>query len=524
MLANKSQIIKKVCPKCGKVAVEKSHVTFRSVVLVNLECGHTVAQEKLGHKDYSKIVSSDGKTLMPFQIEGVKFVEDANGCALIADEQGLGKTVQDLAFLGLHPECFPVVHVTKTSLTTQMYWEIMRWLENMLGRKPLVQIIKSGKEMALPGFDFYVVSYDMLKNDNMFMMADYKTVVFDECQAIKNHLSGRAKAAQKVAKNAQFRIGLSGTPIKNNAGEYFTILNILKPERFSNYDKYLKTFCDTYDGGWGTKVGGITNMDLFREMTNDFIIRRTQEEVLPDLPKMSRRFHHVELDPKFNAAYASALQELDDLFYKDEEEDATTAIIAIMTKMRRITGLSKVFECVDFVTDHLERTDRKITIFLHHHDVATLLEIELKKLCDKLNIHAPLSLNSSLDGDGRARVVDTFKNDVQSRIMIASTLASGEGLNLQFCQDAIMLERQWNPANEEQAEKRFHRIGQALPVVVTYMLAAGTIDEKFTELVEQKRAIVANTLDGKELDWSETGLLKELASVLVTTGREKWRL
>tara|TARA_R110000868_G_scaffold16913_1_gene74928 strand:+ start:6902 stop:8470 length:1569 start_codon:yes stop_codon:yes gene_type:complete len=519
-----STIIKKKCPTCGKTAIEKSRMKFGAKLFVNLECGHSISDEQLLGADYSKIVSNDGKTLMPFQVNGVKFVESANGRALIADEQGLGKTVQDLGFLGLHPECFPVVHVTKTTLTTQMYWEVQRWLKNLLGRDVLVQVIKSGKEMALPGFDFYVLSYDMLKNENMFMMADYKTVVFDECQAIKNHTSGRAKAAQKIASTAQFVIGLSGTPIKNNAGEYFTILNILHPERFPSYQRFLTKYCDTYDGMYGTKIGGLSNVEQFRMDTDDFIIRRTQEEVLPDMPKLSRRFHHVELNSKFNAAYAQTIAELDSLLYSDEEDDTMTAMIAIMTKMRRITGLSKALECVDFVEDHIESTGRKITLFLHHHDVAELLVMKLNDALLRRGLNPVLNLHSGLNSEQRHKMVTDFEHDAKSLVMVASTLASGEGLNLQFCNDAVMLERQWNPANEEQAEKRFHRYGQTRPVTITYMLASETIDEYFTELVEQKRAIVANTLDGKELDWNEQGLLKELAHVLVTKGAKKWKL
>ena len=108
--------------------------------------------------------------------------------------------------------------------------------------------------------------------------------------------------------------------------------------------------------------------------------------------------------------------------------------------------------------------------------------------------------------------------------MIASTQAAGEGLNLQFCSDSIMLERQWNPPREEQAEARFHRFGQMNSVSVTYMIASGTIDEYFTELVEHKRAIIAETMDNREIKWEENSLMKELAQILVTSGREKWKL
>jgi len=120
--------------------------------------------------------------------------------------------------------------------------------------------------------------------------------------------------------------------------------------------------------------------------------------------------------------------------------------------------------------------------------------------------------------------VKEFKDDNSRRLMIASTLAAGEGLNLQFCSDAIILERQWNPANEEQVEGRFHRFGQLNSVTITYMLASGTIDEYFTELVEIKRSIVAATMDKREIAWEQQSLMKELAEMLVSRGRKAWSL
>jgi SNF2 family DNA or RNA helicase len=134
-----------------------------------------------------------------------------------------------------------------------------------------------------------------------------------------------------------------------------------------------------------------------------------------------------------------------------------------------------------------------------------------------------LNYHAGLGSTERAQLCRDFEFG-KSRVMVASTLAAGEGLNLQFCSDAIMLERQWNPANEEQAEARFHRFGQKNPVTVTYVLASETIDEYFTELVEQKRAIVASTLDNKEIAWDSNSLMRDLATILVSKGKKKWTL
>src|SRR5207244_2615388 len=164
-----------------------------------------------------------------------------------------------------------------------------------------------------------------------------------------------------------------------------------------------------------------------------------------------------------------------------------------------------------------------IVVFSHHQDVATLLVNNLGQWCAEGGFEKPLHLHSGLDGNARAALIEKFKTS-EARVMIASTLAAGEGINLQFCSDAVILERQWNPANEEQAEGRFHRFGQKNSVSITYMIASGTIDEYFTELVEIKRSIVANALDKKEVQWDQQSLMKELAQILVTKGRERWRL
>jgi len=196
-----------------------------------------------------------------------------------------------------------------------------------------------------------------------------------------------------------------------------------------------------------------------------------------------------------------------------------------MTKMRQITGISKVDNCVDYVVDHLLSTDRKITVFIHHHIVNDMLVEKLNSWLKDSGYPPVLTIESSHSGDVRASNVEEFKNNPHCKVLIASTLAAGEGLNLQFCSDAVMLERQWNPANEEQAEARFHRFGQKNAVNVNYMITSETIDEYFTQLVEKKRAIVAQTLDGKDTsNWQTEGLMRELAQLLVTQGRKEWKM
>lgn len=518
-----SKIIHVSCGVCQKTYVEKSRVDFGDQYMISGECGHIIFEPKLKSDTYD-FSSSDGKQPRPFQVTGIKFAEASNFRCLIADEQGLGKTVQALGSIRLHPELLPALVLTKTTITHQWYKEIQRWCNE---QKLVVQVFKSGLEKAIPGFDMYISTFDLIKTEGMFenLLEPIPTIIIDECQAIKNHLSGRAKATQDVCRTAKHVIALSGTPIKNHAGEYFTILNILQPTRFPTYQGYINDYCDSYNSMYATKVGGLSNPELFREVTADFIIRRTRAEAAPEIPTVDRQFFHVELDKRFNKAYAAGIDELEELFYKEEDDTTTTSIIAIMTKLRKITGMSKVPAAVDWAMEFLVNEEgRKLVIFAHHHSVVDALQMKLDVYLLENKYDKCLNLNANLDADKRAQLVEEFGSNPRARIMIASTLAAGEGLNLQFCSRAIMLERQWNPANEEQAEGRFARIGQADNIIVTYMLASETIDEKFTEIVEQKRAIIANTLDGKDYQWDQTSLMKELATVLVMKGKKKWSL
>lgn len=518
-----SSIIKIECPKHNKVVVEESRITIGSTVMIKAACGCLFPQKNFQDSSY-EIVFANGKKPREYQIDALKFGEAAGFNFIIADEQGLGKTIEFLMLvLKHHKEILPAICVVPTTVKLQWLHEVIAVLGKSRFR---AQVINSTKETALPGMDIYFATFDMIKEENLFRLVreDIKTIMIDECQRIKNHLSDRAKAVQKLRKYAKYCIPMSGTPIKNHAGEYFTILNLVAPARFPSYQGYLQKYCDTYDSGWGTKVGGLKDPERFHDDTKDLIIRRTKDEVLKDLPSLDRKFFHVELDKKLNKAYGKALDDLEDVLYGEENEfEKGTAIIAIMSRLRHITGQSKVDQCIEFVTEFLFSCDRKITVFTHHKDVADILIYKLQEWCSEGGFAKPLNMHSGLSADGRQNLIQEFKNG-PSRILIASTLAAGEGLNIQFCSDAVMLERQWNPANEEQAEARFHRFGQQNNVSITYMIASGTIDEYFTELVETKRAIVASTLDNKEISWNEQSLMKELAQILVTSGKKKWSI
>ena len=564
-LSSKSTQLVERCPFCNKIADEVYRFTLSNgEILVNLKCGHTIVKSSLleqGLQEDSKylVQSKDGKVPFHYQIEGAKFVEASGLRAMIMDEPGLGKTLQALLAIYLHADkALPCLIICKSSLVMQIFKELYRFFGYHTGY--IAQLIQKGTDRPIPGFDFYIVSYDVLRrisgrtknkeisdinwNEenrkvNPMIQFGFKSLILDEVQAIKNPDSARTKEVREIAANIDHIICLSATPAKNNAGELFIPLNILRPTMFRNYKSFVRQHVDQYWSGRSYRLGGLKDPEYFKEITSDFIIRRKREDVLPDLPKGANRlFREVDFQSKqLEDAYKEAQKEFEDYYYSIGEKGLNSFknaqnILAMLTAMRKLTGIAKVPAVVDFLEEFIVGTDRKIVVFLHHLDAKDLLDLHLRKLSesyakegdrDTANGLVPLFLSADLSQDKRLDIVESFR-DSKSRILIASTLAAGEGLNMQFCSDAIMMERQWNPGNEEQAEGRFIRIGMTADRVdVHYFIATGTVDEFFTELVEMKRAAMS-TIDGGEFVWNENSLMSELAEAVATKGGKRWKL
>lgn len=566
-------ILSKQCPICNKKADEVSTNLLPELLLriINLKCGHSYTEKLQAKKNWEELETHFGKKarLYPYQGEGYEFLLSANFRAVLADEPGLGKTFQALAALILHQEQLcPALVVVKATLKRQWMKEIIR----LGGPDFQPQIIEGSNDRPSSLFPIVIVTYDILNRiakkqidiaekaeaairkklgldiwtdlpedeqakiptiESPFKSFGFKTVILDECQQIKNPNSKRAQQVKEICKDIPHVIAASGSPIENHAGEYFTVLNIMKPERFKTYKSYLENYCDTYERGPYTKIGGIKDLAYFKEMTKDFIIRRKQKDVLPDLPNLNRKFIDCDFSSKKTEnEYADMAEEFADYYNEHDGNMANEGILARMAKLRHLVGISKVPFCSEFVTDFINDVEptRKLVIFVHHIDVALTLQTRLQASFSEMRktgsqINDPINLVDTT-GHVRDKLLERFEREDNSRIMIASTLASGEGLNLQFCSDCIILEREWNPKKEEQAERRFIRPEGVKVTFVNanYILTAGTIDEYLTELIEIKRANTDQTLDGIEYEFHEASLLKELAETLARKGSKKWRL
>ena len=519
------------CKYCQKPAIELNRKEIerenRTDYLVRLACKHSIILKGSERRDYTTIISSDKRKLYPFQVTGCQFIEKTNFRAGIFDEQGLGKTIQAIVPLLNNKELWPFAIACKSGLKIQFFSELVRWL----GLPYFAQVIQKPTDFILPQAKGYIFSHDILRgfSNEQLEKFNIKYLIIDECQAFKNPDSARTKKLTTWIKSIPHIIATSGTPIKNRPSEYFTILNILNPLKFpSNYlfrAKYIKYKIDK-EGN--LKEAGLKNEDLFARETENFLIRRERKQIFAELPTINRQFYNVDLEEETKEAYNKGESELADLIakYKDSGDSKEYAnILAEINHLRQIVGLAKVKYCANFVSELLLTTSKKVTIFVHHRATGNFLEELIKRYCKDMGIDMPLRISGGMESEKRFEIQKLFAEKGKHRVLIASTLAAGEGLNLQYqCFTCIILERQWNPANEEQAESRFTRpdspqMGGQVDSV--YMIAPATIDEYLTKMVEEKRQIFDEVINKRKKPWNENELMRELLNAIRRKNLEK---
>ena len=544
------------CEYCGKVAksvkettVVKAGDTEPDLKFITLECGHMLIKKipkgtpfhlfQMGGSleckhvwDKNSCLLCDRKRPYQFQLDGMKFGEAAlavnNGVAFF-DEMGLGKTVEMGGILKYHSELYPVLHVVKSALKYQTAMFLMKWL----GPEHAPWIIESSTDMLPKGLKHYIISYDMLVPKSMqrngktvkmgfdikkFDDIGIKCVVLDECQQIKNVDSSRTQMVRKVIKNQNRKvIAMSGTPWNNKGSELFPILNMLDPIKFYSEERFKSQWVDYYWQGAFRKEGGIRRIEEFKEHIKDICIRRERTEVMSELPLVNRTKLYVKMDADTEATYDAAVDDFVK-WYQEEAANATSMhILAAMNKMRHLVALAKIPATLDYVDEFVEDTDRKIVIFAHHIDVQKMLFDELnERYGDQMPVIAFTAGQSSED----IHYIQKKFNESKRAIMVASTLAAGEGLNLQTCCDCLMHERQWNPGKEEQAEGRFIRIGSvatSVNAIYAHLEGLTTIDPQLDGIIERKRLQFHNVHNkGEVARWSQDSIAKELADSIVS--------
>lgn len=453
------------------------------------------------------------KCTYEFQQEGVKFAENTQLNCLIADAMGLGKTIQALVTLKRNSQItYPTLIIVKGATLFQWAREFSEWVSKDF----TLCMPVTNRTHLIPGFNVYIISMDLIAKQDIqdkILSLGIRSIIIDEVQNFKDPSAKRTKALISIIKenDIKYKIALSGTPIKNKALEYFTILNILAPTYFHSLDEFKRHWLIPNEKGIYSHINSY-KLDEFKELTSKWIIRRERYEVLKNLPALTRDYQIIEItDGNIKNSYNHTLDLFTNWLNDNKTGVKSQELLGWLTQLRAITGQAKCKNAIEWIKDFFESSDESLAIGIQHHSVRDTLYYILEQF--GLN---PLKLSGEDNVYRKNEIVRHFTNG-DNRILVINSIAGGVGLNLQTCANALILERQWSSADEEQFESRFHRDGQKQAMTITYMIAKNTIDEFFHELVQTKRKILVETGIGSEFDISNNiDFLKELSNYVVS--------
>jgi superfamily II DNA or RNA helicase len=448
--------------------------------------------------------------LRPYQEQGFQwlwFLHEIGSGGVLADDMGLGKTVQTLALLLAvknedskvegKRKPFKALIVAPTSVVTN-------WLREMDKFAPsLRHALWHGAERKerkdeLEDADVVVTSYSLLRRDEELLKEiDWRYVIVDEAQQIKNPMSATARAAKRL--KADRRLALSGTPIENRLSEIWSIFDFVSPGLLGPLDKFEERYSRPIDSGDRGAA------ERLRATIHPFILRRTKAEVARDLPEKIETDQFCELMGEQAALYAAVLKEVRAQVMGEVERQGLARshiqILAGLTRLRqaacdpRLLGLPREFGDEDsgklVALRELVQTcvagGHRVLVF---SQFVSMLQL-IKRAMDEDGVTYEYLDGSTKD---RQACVENFQREDGPPIFLISLKAGGSGLNLTAADTVIHFDPWWNPAVEDQATDRAHRIGQTKVVTNYRLVAKGTIEEKILELGEKKRELVGAVL------------------------------
>ena len=389
--------------------------------------------------------------LLPFQRQGLAFLLSARRC-LLADEMGLGKTVQALAFLATSA-AYPAVIVVPPHLIRNWEREIGRFLNVR------VHVIRGLTPYPLPEADVYLIHYLLLRGwKDELSRQGFRTVIFDEAQELRRNGTGKYSAASLLSESCENAIGLSGTPIYNQGGEIWNVVNILDFHFLGDWESFSREWCYGYNSAVVAKPE-LLGEHLRRE---GLMLRRLKSDVLTELAPKRRLVQEIDWD---DAVYRELMKPVAEQLnlLRATDDPGRRALIedAICQRERQATGLAKApFVCA-FVRALVEGGE-KVLLMAHHHAVMDVYQRELKAF---------------RPGFITGRENDRQKDEAAARFMEGRTdllcvsLRSASGLNLQRATCVVFGELDWSPAVHSQAEDRAHRIGQKDSLLCYYLVS-----------------------------------------------------
>ncbi|WP_423192864.1 DEAD/DEAH box helicase [Cupriavidus sp. H18C2] len=448
--------------------------------------------------------------LRPYQLEGYRWMmslAEAGFGACLADDMGLGKTLQALALLVARAPGGPALVVAPTSVCGNWAAEARRFAPTLT-----VHVYAEGDRTAIVGAagagDLVIVSYNLLQQARRdFCARGWHTVVADEAQSFKNPSSRRAQAMFAVP--ADCRVALSGTPVENRLAELWAVMRFCNPGLLGSLARFNEHFANPIE-----RNGARERRARLRRMIAPFVLRRTKAQVLDELPPRTELVIRVTPEPAEAAHYEAlrrqALSEAERALLRPRkpararatppEPDARIHVLAQLMRMRRAacdprlatpeTGHpgAKVRAFAELAAT-LAANGHRTLVFSQFVDFLQLLRQPL----DEAGL-ACQYLDGATPAAERTRRVAAFQAG-EGDVFLISLKAGGFGLNLTAADYVVIADPWWNPAAEDQAMGRAHRIGQQRPVTVYRLITAGTIEERIVDLHQGKRALAEGVLD-----------------------------
>jgi non-specific serine/threonine protein kinase len=411
---------------------------------------------------------------------------------------GLGKTATTLAHLAARPER-PHLVVCPLSVVHNWYAEAQRFTPHLRVAIHHGGERARGDDVAMDA-EVVVTTYGLLSRDIDTLAAiEWGTVVLDEAQAVKNHLTRAAKAVRRL--RAHQRLALTGTPVENHLGELWSILDAVNPGLYGSAtqfsERYVKPIQRRGDEGASAAL---------RTLTQPFVLRRTKADktLLPELPDKIEKIAFATLTREQAAMYQAVVADL------LENAQAATGmrrrglVLAALTRLKqicnhpaqatgdgsRIEGRSGKLARFDELVDELLELGERALVFTQYREMGLILQQHLR---NRLALDAPF-LHGGVARLGRQKMVTAFQEGDGPPLLLVSLKAGGTGLNLTAASQVIHYDRWWNPAVEDQATDRAWRLGQLRTVVVHKLVCEGTLEERIAELIDSKRELASAVL------------------------------
>jgi len=403
----------------------------------------------------------------PYQLDGIAYLFPRYAC-ILADEMGLGKTMQAISTIRMllcSGELRSVLLVCPKPLVSNWLREFSVWAPEI----PVMAIegnsAKREFQWKATNAPVKIANYELLMRDKEIVLEGglhFDLVVLDEAQRIKNSNNTTSEIVRAIPRTRSW--ALTGTPVENSPDDLVGIFDFLSP-------------------GYLTVGMPLPQM---AKAASDYILRRTKDMVLEDMPPKLFRDADIDLTPEQWARYEEA--ETDGIIHLEELEESLTIqhVFELVLRLKQIcnfdpvTGASAKLQRLEADMEEVAASGHKAILFSQW----TKTIDKMRPTMEKFGV---LEYHGKIPHKKRETVIDQFKNDPTKNIILMSYGAGSVGLNLQFCRYVFLFDRWWNPAIEDQAINRAHRIGVAGSVTVTRMMAAGTIEQRIAAVLDQKR-------------------------------------